>query len=184
MSKPKRKNIIQTMLEERQQKNLIGVVIGVGGARNIPLMFENLDIKKLYLIDPFVPMETCGPPGFTDDYVRMKPDAMKVIGKYDDKIVFIEDYAQRVVDSVPDDLDFVYIDVFGDYANNMEIFRSYFSKVRNGGVFCGKYYTSRWPYFKKALKDFERKKGIKINKITRGVANGDWWVVKDSEVKM
>ena len=123
------------------KKDLIGVEIGVFEADHALSLLENLDIKKLYLVDPYE---------MYDDYDegnkhygvdqsplnKAKEIAHKKLELYRDKIIWIEKYSNDAVVDIPSNLDFVYIDgnhqeeyVYIDIAN-------YIKKIQ-GGVIGG-----------------------------------------------
>ncbi len=123
------------------KKGLIGVEIGVFEADHALSLLENLDIKKLYLVDPYE---------MYDDYDegnkhygvdqsplnKAKEIAHKKLELYRDKIIWIEKYSNDAVVDIPSNLDFVYID-----GNHQEEYVSvdianYIKKIQ-GGVIGG-----------------------------------------------
>ena len=123
------------------KKGLIGVEIGVFEGDHALSLLENLDIKKLYLVDPYE---------MYDDYDegnkhygvdqsplnKAKEIAYKKLELYRDKIIWIEKYSNDAVVDIPSNLDFVYID-----GNHQEEYVSvdianYIKKIR-GGVIGG-----------------------------------------------
>jgi len=124
------------------KKDLIGAEIGVFEGDHALSLFKNLNIKKLYLIDPYE---------LYDDYfegnkhygIDQKPlnvakiNASKKLYDYNDRIVWIEKYSNDAMSEINEELDFVYIDgnhhetfVFDDITN-------YLPKVKRGSGVIG-----------------------------------------------
>lgn len=159
-------------LKKTGKKDLIGVEIGVYDGWNALDMLETLPIKKLYLIDPYV-----------DDLLeknrlsKSKEIAKKALKKYKDKIVFIYDFSQNVVDLLKEEVDFIYIDGDHRYEGIKRDLELYYPKVKKGGVIGGHDYTSSpeteekgFGVFK-AVQEFFKKQKIYFHNI-------DWWVIK------
>ena len=91
----------------KDKKNLIGAEIGVSTGDNAFDMFIKLDIKKLYLIDPYTPFQ-----GFTQVALnRHKQIAHDLLSKFDERIVWLEKPSVDAVEDIKDkELDFIYID--------------------------------------------------------------------------
>ena len=98
---------------------------------------------------------------------------------FKDKIEIVKGFSQDVVDLIPNELDFVYID--GDHSangipNDLEL---YYPKVRIGGLFAGHDYVEDKPprlVVKSTVnKFFENKKEI----LRHG--GRDWWVFKKEQ---
>ena len=97
------------------KKDIVGVEIGVFEGDHALSLLENLDIKKLYLVDPYIM--------YDDNLEAIKHygkdlptinDAKQVaynkLKEYKDKIIWIEEFSDKATNYIPDNLDFVYID--------------------------------------------------------------------------
>jgi hypothetical protein len=164
------------------KKDIIGVEIGVFEATHALSLLENLDIKKLYLVDPYA---------IYDDYLEVnthysedlstpsdtKEVAYNKLKKYKDKIIWIEEFSDKAVDYIPDNLDFVYID-----GNHQEEYvrldiESYFDKVCKGGVIGGH------DFYNGYMRDHDGvvmavTKYIIENSLPLQVELPDWWIKK------
>jgi len=148
--------------------DLVGVEIGVDEGWNALNMLEGLNIKKLYLVDPYVGyMGKDGieyPDGFTDvpgekikDTTRAyaKEIAHKLLNKFKDKIVWIEKFSDDAIKDIPDELDFVYIDGNHNYEYVKSDMENYYPKLRKGGILAGHDYDDpRHPGVTKAVLKF------------------------------
>jgi hypothetical protein len=164
------------------KKDIVGVEIGVFEGDHALSLLENLDIKKLYLVDPYVM--------YDDNLEAIKHygkdlptinDAKQVaynkLKKYKDKIIWIEEFSDKAAKYIPDNLDFVYID-----GNHQEEYvrldiESYFDKVCNGGVIGGH------DFYNGYARDHDGvvmavSKYIIENSLTLQVELPDWWICK------
>ena len=157
----------------KQKKDLIGAEIGVQFGINAFDILMEMDIKKLYLIDPYlpfpnasnnmIPTEVEGP-----NHKQMIDIVEKKLEKFNNKIVWIRKFSYDAYGDIPDgELDFVYID--GDHRT--EILKKdiilYTPKVKIGGLIAG--HDMDFDYVEKGVKEMysDYKTG-----------GSDWWVVK------
>jgi len=129
------KGITQTLCEK---KNLIGVEIGVYDGKNALDMLKRLNIKKLYLIDPYTVYEDeyFTPSKNKKDLIKAKIKAKKRLSKYLN-VEFIYKKSEDVKNEIPNNLDFVYIDGSHKYEEVIKDINFYYPKVKIGGVFAG-----------------------------------------------
>lgn len=159
------------LLKDRQ--NLVGVEIGVAWGDNALAMMEELDIKKLYLIDAYkyVKHNEANPYGKAEEQER---SAKKKLKPYEDRIVWIHDISSSAVDKIKDnELDFVYIDGCHRYEVVVKDIQLYHQKVKDGGLVSGHDY--RMHSVKKAVHDTVK---CKINCAIDIPAHSEWWYVK------
>lgn len=158
-----------------EKKDLVGVEIGVNQAVNAVNILENLDIKKLYLVDPYIAYE---------HYTQEKVDGWKKVAynnleKYKDKIELIEKKSIEAINFIPNNLDFVYIDGDHQYKSVWKDLNFYFDKIKKGGLLCGDNFeciTVRCAIYDFLV--FEKNNefplsGIGPNKTTETI---DWWI--------
>ena len=116
----------------RHKKELVGVEIGVERGGNALNLLQTLDIKTLYLVDPFC---------FIYDSVgnlveergganAIEEEARRLLAPFSNKIVWVKGYSTEVLDRIPNDLDFVYIDGNHAYEYVKRDIECYYPKVK------------------------------------------------------
>ncbi len=159
------------------RKELVGLEVGVDKGINAYNILSNLDIKKLYLIDPYFPQEKepglDGERAYKDgEYRFAKKEAEKLLDKFGNKIEWIIKTTEKGVRSISDySLDFVYIDGCHRYESVKKDIELCYPKVKNGGMIAGHDFTNTHPGVVKA---WIEKFGI--NNLF--VGNIDVWVIK------
>jgi len=116
------------------KKDLIGVEIGVDNGDNALNILQNLDIKRLYLIDPYNSWLGKGKKAGSKLAYR---EAVNKLKDYKDKIIWILEKSEDVVSIIPNDLDFVYIDGNHSYEFVKKDIELYVPKVKSGGLIAG-----------------------------------------------
>ncbi|MHA2342824.1 MAG: class I SAM-dependent methyltransferase [Candidatus Hodarchaeales archaeon] len=153
--------------------DLVGVEIGVRFGCNALRILLNLNVKRLYLVDPYKPFPIIrgglwmnGNQNICDQYRLV---AMKNLEGYDN-IIWREDFSYNVIGDIEDDLDFVYIDGDHRYEAVKKDIRLYLPKVKTGGILAGHDYTST-PDVTKAVDE--------IFGDTLIQEGDDWWIIKE-----
>lgn len=119
----------------KNRKNLIIAEIGVAHGIHASEMLKYLNIKKLYLIDPFVKYKDTG---VDYDFSEAKPQKMDALMACRDKIEWIKKYSMEAVKDFEDEyFDFVYIDANHQYEYVLEDIKAWLPKVKKGGVLGG-----------------------------------------------
>jgi hypothetical protein len=165
------------------KKNLIGVEVGVHEGDHALSLLENLDIKKLYLIDPWEYYKEYEGDykGYMDVQITGLPDAEKVTRrrmiKYENQVEIIKSFSSKCLNQIPDNLDFVYIDANHNYKFITEDMRNFWKKVRVGGIMGGHDYYNG---YQRMCDDVIRAVGefAYENKLQLRVETPDWWFVK------
>ena len=111
-------------------KPLVGVEIGTRYGYNARMMLKHLHIDMLYLVDPYDKKAPGYRPGSYDK-------AWNRLKQYSDRVCFLRDYSFNVVDIIPGDLDFVYIDGAHDYESVKRDISLFYPKLSDEGVLCG-----------------------------------------------
>lgn len=161
---------IKTVRDINKGKKVVGCEIGCNRGIHSANILRMLNINELYLIDCFVEDDIYG--NCNDRY----NDLISRLEKYSDKYVFVNGKSEQVVDKIPDDLDFVYIDGGHDYKTVTKDCILYYPKVKKGGVFGGHDYKELDTDVNHAVNDFLKGIGrlddLNTNKMS------DWWIVK------
>lgn len=151
-------------------KDLVGCEIGVYLGENAKVILRNLPIRKLYLIDPYEPYYEYGEL-IEDSNDETFEKARKRLKRFKGKIEFIRKKSVDAANSVPNNLDFVYLDGNHEYEHLKRDIECYLPKVKKGGVLGGhdiNFFTGVF----KAVSELAVLKGFEVN-----VEREDWWVV-------
>jgi hypothetical protein len=156
-------------IKSRELRNLVGAEIGVFKGRNAVRVLEQLDVKKLYLIDPYLPY-TDGD-GSTVDPVGTYETAKKRL-KNHKNAVFIKKYSADAVSMLPQ-LDFVYIDGNHSFEAVKEDIENYYPLVKENGFFGGHDFYGKFNGVILAVTEFVRREGLTLHSDFH-----DWWIIK------
>lgn len=158
------------------RKKLVGVEIGVETGWNARNIIKNLNIKKIFLVDPYIVYEEMG--NVITGHVNNYEKAKKRLKKFSDRVIFIKKKSSDAVSAVPNGLDFVYIDGNHSYEAVKDDIKNYYPKVRKGGVIGGHDFSSSYIGIAKAVLEFAERNNLKLQG-----KSIDWWIVKPSDKK-
>jgi predicted O-methyltransferase YrrM len=158
-----------------RNRGIVAVEIGTLERYNARSILKELNVKKLYVVDPYENYS---------DYASSEPEtvkklkwyyrtAKKRLSRYADKVVWIKKLSDDALDDVPKDVDFVYIDGNHEYEYVKRDMENYFKKLKKGGVLAGHDIAS-FPGVGEALVEFCSERKIKPR-----ITVTDWWVVKE-----
>lgn len=182
MEEDKFRPMVAFIKEREGGKPLVGVEIGASKGRHALTILENLNMKMLYLIDPY---------NTIDNYygsVRAREFLVEIKRKIMQEFSNTELIIKTSIDAlplIPENVDFVYVDGSHEYKDVDFDVNNYINKVKIGGVFGGHDYTSPiYPGVKNVVDKFISRTGYKLyTKWTTfpsvGKAETDWWVVKE-----
>ena len=147
--------MIQIAKEHFSHTNrLIGAEVGVDKGRNALSILQTLPIKKLYLID-----------------IIQTEDA-KLIHHFGN-IHWLIMKSEEACKEIHESLDFCYIDGNHEYSYVCKDLVSYYSLLKPNGLLGGHDYGPSESGVKKAVNEFARENGLKLN-----VSFPDFWLVK------
>lgn len=157
----------------RNRKGLIGAEIGVFEGEHARLLLCNVDIEKLYLVDPYH--------GYNDYDVKRLSEASKVarqkLSQWGGKCQWIYQASKSAASELPD-LDFAYIDAAHDAASVRSDIATWWPKIKPGGVMGGHDFNNgTFPEHGgviEAVVEFVTANSLKLN-----VELSDWWVMKE-----
>ena len=152
----------------KDKKNLVGVEVGVAEGNNAETFCENLQIKKLYLVDPYIPyIDPTQGEGLIELYVGMKHSARDKLAKR--PVKWIYEKSEDAVDKVGK-IDFVYIDGCHDYKEVKKDIEIWTDKVKQGGIVAGHDYPAEG--VKRAVDEYTNGK-YKVD-----IENMEWYFIK------
>lgn len=149
---------------------LVGVEIGVGSGINALNILDNLNMKRLYLIDPYKPYVQGN--RRISGCVKSFSLAHKRLGKFKN-VRWIKKKSWAAIDYIPFYVDFVYVDGNRNYKNVLEDITLYYPKVKEGGVIGGHGFAGLDLGIPKAVIEFVTNHDLKSYGLLE-----DWWVVK------
>lgn len=155
--------------------DLVGAEIGVFKGKHALSLLTTLDISTLYLIDPYEPYE-----GYEEGKLHGKEEdlAREALRDHSDRIVWVKKMSSEALGSLPDGMDFVYIDGNHSYEFVRADMDLYYPKLRHGGTLGGHdignaIRKSKHDGVVRAVTEFAVEKGLRLH-----VDLPDWWVVK------
>jgi len=157
-------------LQQNYQYPLIGVEIGVYHGDNSLRILEKLQIKHLYLVDPYLPYE-----GNILFLPKNFDAVLKKLEPYRDRITPLQMKSEEAINHIPDGLDFVYIDGNHRYEYVKRDITLYYPKIRPGGVIGG-HAVANNPLSKDVQKAIEE---FCIENNLKPYAKAlNWWIIK------
>ncbi len=165
-------------------KGLVGVEVGVFDGSHCWGFLENLDIKKLYMVDPYLPykqhIKDLGLERSQFLISRAKKrSAIWAREKFPGKCVHIYKESLDAVGGFEDEsLDFVYLDGDHTYDNVSKEIPLWEAKLKPGGLMGGHDYSSRRPSVPQAVNWYCGKHKIKFDVVGDKRYSADWFYWK------
>ena len=145
---------------------LVGVEVGVAKGNNALSIMKNLDIKELYLVDPY-----------TNRFGKqLQCIAFCRLEKYYKCLHWIDKTSYDAHDLIPSNIDFVYLDGCHEQDYVETEIALYYEKVRDGGILGGHDYSMRHNNngdVVRAVNDF-----CSFHNIVLNHKEMDWWIKK------
>jgi len=172
----------------KNKKDLMGVEIGLYKGEYTKTIFETLNIKTLYGIDPYY--RYINDHGHPINYIKWRKLMLENTKQFGDKFIFIEKTSGEARKEIPNDLDFVYIDGNHNYEYVKGDIDIYYDKIKNNGVIGGDDYYHRHPGVIYAVNEFVYENNLMLHTYPfqhptakRQYKNGfvtkyDWWIIK------
>ena len=161
---------------------LIGVEIGVAGGEHALSLLQSLDIKKIYLIDPYehYPEYYEGKLHYgveQSELELMEKLAKELLSEYSDKIVWIKEKSAVAINLIKEKVDFVYIDGNHQYEYILEDIDSYYPIIKQLGVLGGHDYYNGFQREHDSVVNVVNSFVIR-NKLQLRTEMPDWWIDK------
>lgn len=118
--------------------NGVFVEIGTHEGMFAELILNNSVGSNLYCIDPYIKYNE-----YEDAINNITGDNLynkvyhNLKTKYGKRVEIIRDFSNKAVNSIPDNIDFLYIDGNHQYKYVIDDLNNYYSKVKNGGIIVG-----------------------------------------------
>lgn len=155
------------------------VEIGTYKGLNAENLFKNLNIKKLYIIDPYEEYE---------DYIKseskqtqkqlskVESTAKDRLDKYSDRIIWIKKYSDEALKDIKEEIDFVYIDGNHEYKYVKKDIENYYPIIKENGIIAG-HDISCFTGVSEAVIEFSYE-----NKVKPHITRTDFWWVKTATI--
>ena len=168
--------MVSFLKDQFGNKPLVGCEVGVREGINALRILKTLNIKRLYLIDPYMPYyEPLIPGTLTLQYhEKMKAEAYKKLKDYKDRVVWVHQSSNQAFTSIKDDLDFCYLDGNHSFAEVCGDIENFGKLIVKDGVLGGHDFTQAYFGLCQAVLDAE--KSGTWNKLSGAVY--DWWLIK------
>jgi len=166
----KRRPMLRLLSESKLP--LVGAEIGVRLGLNAEWMLKNMNIKKLFLVDPYEPYYESTKIVYVN--INIMKIAKKRLARFNDKTQFIIMRSSDAHKYVPNNLDFVYIDGCHTYQQVKEDIENYFPKVKVGGLIGGHDFFGDYCGLVRAVVEFSASKKLELHG-----EETDWWFKKE-----
>ena len=157
-------------LAKLNRVGLVGAEVGVSYGANSVSIFETLNVKRLYAVDPYLPYLEKGVTNKV--HLNFKETAVNsLLGKPVTWLILPSVDAANKVDEL---LDFVYIDANHAYDFVKADIEAWYPYVKVGGVIGGHDFDWNEDGVIKAVTEFANSKNIHLN-----IQYPDWWCLKE-----
>jgi len=158
-----------------KNRKIYAAEIGVLRGQNSKDILDSLNIIKIYLIDPYLGYE---------DYLKSEKERTQIsltkiekkahyyLKKYSEKIEWIKEYSENVIDKIPSEIDFIYIDGNHEYGYVKKDLELYWNKLKVGGILSG--HDIQYLGVSKAVLEFANSNHLEVHFGDRR----DWWIMK------
>lgn len=155
------------------RKPIIVAEIGVDEGKNSLNILKNLNVEKIYLIDPYIEYKNYldSAPHKTSENMNLAyGSAITRLKRYKNKIAWIKEFSEAAADKIPI-CDFIYIDGNHNYEYVKKDIELYFKKVKKGGILAGHDIEEKGVF--RAVSEFTVK-----NKLNACATYPDWIIQK------
>lgn len=152
-------------VNEKTKKPIIAIEIGVRAGHNAFAMLSEMNIKALFLVDPYFPYNDGG--SYQTERVQKKSmlEMLDRLAKYRKKVVWLFQKSETASELFPDKyFDYVYIDGEHSYEEVKKDLELWYPKVKVKGILAGHDYNSlvAWPGVTKAVKEFTERRSLTV----------------------
>jgi hypothetical protein len=155
-------------------RDIVGVEVGVAFGDNALSILEELPIKHLFLVDPYLPYMNCG---YVVDNKQALDEAKTKISRYSDKVTFVQKKSLEALGDIGTDIDFIYLDGDHNYDIVKREINAFYQIIRPNGVLGGHDYTRLCPGVVEAVNEFSRDNKLHRTGSLR-IIHPDWLIVK------
>lgn len=164
-----------TYAKENYSYPLRIVEIGVFHGANSKRMFDNLNVEKMYLIDPYERYQEYSQESFIWPWLPSSFDqVLSLLGENAERTVPLQMTSEDAASIIPDGLDMVYIDGNHSYAYVKKDIELYYPKVKSGGIIGGHDIDGNWKSREvtQAVHEFADAHNLDVF-----IESPDWWII-------
>jgi len=170
-------------------QELVGAEIGVSEGAHAMSLLRGLNIRKLYLIDPYVAYRAFYNTLNDSTHLHHREFAEAHLIDYSNKVEWIYEFSRTGIEKIQEPLDFAYVDANHRYRYVLMECLRLWPKIKSGGLLCGHDFTSCRKGLSKlekyrlhngvacAVNDFCIRNNIKGEHICEP-HRCDWWIRK------
>lgn len=125
------RKFVKIVMAKFADKELVGIEIGIDRGEHSKDILKRLNIKKLYLIDPYDDFDNY--PGTES----AEKKCHKRLEKYQDKIIFIRKLSDDAIEDIKEKVDFVYIDGSHTHQQTLKDIKNYSKLLKEDGLIGG-----------------------------------------------
>ena len=159
--------------EHFKNKPITVAEIGVFMGKNAKSIIKNLNVNRIYLIDPYEKYEEYKKDGVYNKLPNARRIAHNRLKHYNSHIIWIERFSESAIDKIKEKLDFVYIDGNHEYEYVKKDMVLYWEKIGEGGILAGHDIVDE--NVSRALIEFISENKIKMVYFGDKL---DWWIIK------
>jgi hypothetical protein len=171
---PPLRGTIEAIKQKFLNQAVNGVEIGVFKGCHAENILKTLNVETIYLVDPYE--------SYVDNWDQTSSEALtnayfsarRKLAKYQNKVVWVKKPSEQAVNSIPDNLDFVYIDGNHNYSFVKKDIQLYYPKIKRGGILGGHNFEIKFMGVAQAVVEFTVEQGLTL----QGKAPCDWWIEK------
>lgn len=164
--------------KELKKEDLIGAEIGVRIGQNAIFLLEALSIKKIYLVDPFIPYQDGREKYWKkEEQEEQYQQLLKNVIKYKE-VEIVKLTSKEAREKLRDIyFDFVYIDANHEYESVKDDL-DWWKLLKIGGILGGHDYAD-WKGVKKAIDEFAKEKNLYLHILGQRQGGGvEWAIIK------
>ena len=170
------------LINKKYDSPIVAVEIGVRQGNNALAMLQEMNIKALFLVDPFSPYDDGG--SYQDERTQRKNMLAMFdrLAQHREKIVWLFQKSETAAQLFPDQyFDYVYIDGDHSYESVKKDLGSWYRKIKPDGVMAGHDYGClvAWPDVTKAVDEFIREKDLTVIRC----GDSDWYFEDRKQTK-
>jgi hypothetical protein len=156
-----------------KNKEIVAIEIGTFKGENALNILQQLNIKKLYIIDPYEEYDSYKSDVSSKNANQNLNIAKKRLSKYNDKIIWIRKFSEKALKDIHEKADFIYIDGNHDYKYVKKDMLLYWPILNKHGLMAG--HDVPYTSVLRAFCEFVHEHAP----LDPHVWNMDWWVFKN-----